>query len=55
MKWHSIPFAIVGDVKLIFEELYTLLAQIKVNLNSRPLTATLTDPENVHCITLAIS
>ena len=42
---------VVGDQRLTFEELYTLLAQIESCLNSRPLTPLSSDPEDLNPLT----
>ncbi|XP_025265579.1 uncharacterized protein LOC112638301 [Camponotus floridanus] len=42
---------VIGDVKLTYEEMATLLAQIESCLNSRPLQAMSDDPEDLEALT----
>lgn len=42
---------VIGDATLTFEEMSTLLSQIEVCLNSRPLSALTDDPEDVTALT----
>lgn len=42
---------IIGDTKLTFEEMATLLAQIETCLNSRPLQALSDDLDNISALT----
>ena len=49
MKKHS--KRIVGDLKLTFEELTTVLAQIEACLNSRPLTEVLEAEDGIEALT----
>jgi Family of unknown function (DUF5641) len=48
-KYHLVR--IVGDTQLTFEEMTTVLAKIEAILNSRPLVAEPSDPEDVNAIT----
>lgn len=42
---------VIGDVKLTYEEMATLLAQVEACLNSRPLQALSDDPEDFAALT----
>nr|XP_033320861.1 uncharacterized protein LOC117217400 [Megalopta genalis] len=45
------PKRVVGDQKLTYEEMYTVLAQIEACLNSRPLHPLSTDPSDLNPLT----
>ncbi|EFN69637.1 hypothetical protein EAG_00358, partial [Camponotus floridanus] len=42
---------VVGDAKLTYEEMATLLAQVESCLNSRPLQPMSDDPEDLEALT----
>ena len=46
---------IVGDVKLSYEELLTVLAQIEACLNSRPLASVPHDDDGIEMLTPGLS
>lgn len=51
IKTHLIK--VTGNARLTYEQLYTLLRQIEAVLNSRPLTALSTDPNDLYALTPA--